>query len=159
MSVLPSQKLSIGELWLSMAVGLILFLVPGDIKNQIDSNVFSEGLVFLTAFVITVVFLIIIKRFEAIGAALLTNSVITVSSFLIGIVNSIISGSPNYWPSISNYQLITMFILWTVPFFLMVFARILLNSSKESEEFCAGFSRFLSLSLRALMLIYFFVII
>ncbi len=159
MSVLPSQKLTIGELWLSMAVGLIMFLVPGDIKNQIDSSGFAEGFVFLTVFAITVLFFIIIKRFEAIGAALLTNSVITVASFLLGIVNGIISGGSNYWPTITDYQLVTMFILWTVPFFLMVFTRVLLNKSKDTEELRSGFSRFLSLSLRALMLIYFFVII
>ena len=49
MSVLPSQKLTIGELYVSMAVGLILYLLPGDIRNQMNSIVLSEVMVFIDA--------------------------------------------------------------------------------------------------------------
>ncbi|MBQ3887664.1 MAG: hypothetical protein II735_06815, partial [Clostridia bacterium] len=81
MSVLPSQKLTIGELFVSMAVGLILYLLPNDIRNQTTEIWLSESMVFLAAFIITGVFLFIIKRYEAVGAALLTNALITAGSF------------------------------------------------------------------------------
>ena len=89
MSVLPSQKLTIGELYVSMAVGLILYLLPGDIRNQMNSMVISEIMVFISTLTITAVFFFIIKRYEAIGAALLTNSIITAGAFGFGIIHGI----------------------------------------------------------------------
>ena len=35
MNVLPSQKLSISHLFLSLAAGLMFFLLPNDAKNQL----------------------------------------------------------------------------------------------------------------------------
>ena len=110
MSVLPSQKLTIGELYVSMAVGLILFLLPNDMKNQFGTSPISMVFVGLMALVIVGVLYIAIKRYEAIGAAMLTQSIITVASFSFSIVNNVISGTNDYWSSISDYQLINMFV-------------------------------------------------
>lgn len=159
MSVLPSQKLTIGELFVSMAVGLILNLLPNDIRNQTDSVYLSEALVFVTAFIVTGVFLFIIKRYEAVGAALLTNSIITAGAFVFSTVNGFLSKGGGFWPNITEYQLITMFILWTVPFLFVVILRLLARDNKDTNETRRGFCRFLSLSLRALMIIYILVIV
>ena len=159
MIVLPSHKLTIGELFVSMAVGLILYLLPNDIRNQTDSVYLSEVLVFFTALIVTGVFLFIIKRYEAVGAALLTNSIITVSAFVFNTVNGFISKGGRFWPNIAEYQLITMFILWTVPFLFVVILRLFARDSKDTDETRRSFCRFLSLSLRALMVIYLLVIV
>ena len=159
MSVLPSQKLTIGELYVSMAVGLILFLLPTDLKNQFGTNTTSILLVVVLATIITAVLFVTIKRFEAIGAAILTKSVITVISFGFSIVNGIFSKNNDYWPTISDYQLITMFLLWTVPFLISLLVRLFTVGRRDTNDFRLGFTRFLSLSLRALMIIYIVVLI
>ena len=38
MSFLPMQKLTIGELFVSIAAGLMLFLLPNDAKNRARSS-------------------------------------------------------------------------------------------------------------------------
>ncbi len=159
MSVLPSHKLTIGELFVSMAVGLILYLLPNDFRNQTASVELSQAIVFVTAFAVTAVFLFIIKRYEAVGAALLTNSIITAGAFVFSTVNGFLTDGGSFWPTISQYQLITMFILWTVPFLLVVILRMLAKDAKDTDESRRGFCRFLSLSLRALMIIYILVIV
>ncbi len=159
MSVLPGQKLTIGELYVSMAVGLILYLLPGDIRNQMNSIVISEVMVFFATLTITAVFFFIIKRYEAIGAALLTNSVITAGAFCFGIINGLIARGGDFWPSISEYGLISMFIIWVVPFLFAVVIRTFSRDGRDSEDLRLGFSRFLSLALRALMIIYVLVIV
>ncbi len=159
MSVLPSQKLTIGELYLSMAVGLVLFLTPNDIHNAVSLEDVSEGLVALAVAVITAVFVLIIKRYEAVGAALLTHSVITIVSFTFGAVNGFITKGANFWPTISNYQLNTLLIVWSIPFFMMVILRLALKGPRDSNDQRAGFVRFLSLSLRALIILYLFIIL
>ena len=159
MSVHPSQKLTIGELFVSMAVGLILYLIPGDMRNQVNSEWISEISVFLTVFAVSAVFFLIIKRYEAMGAALLTNSVITVGAFGFSIINGIISKGDEFWPTISIYQLSTMFIIWIVPFLFTVIVRMSINDHRDTDDSRMGFARFLSLSLRALMMIYIMVII
>ncbi len=159
MSVLPGQKLTIGELYVSMAVGLILFLLPNDLKNQLGTTPVSVVMVSLLALIIASALFIAIRRFEAIGAAILTKSVITVISFLFSILNGMLSKSNDYWPTISDYQLITMFILWTVPFLLAVIFRLFTVGKRDTNDYRLGFARFLSLSLRALLLIYLMVLI
>ena len=159
MSVLPSQKLTIGELYVSMAVGLILYLLPGDIRNQMNSMVISEIMVFISTLTITAVFFFIIKRYEAIGAALLTNSIITAGAFGFGIIHGLVSKGADYWPTISEYSLISMFIIWIVPFLFAVVLRTFSRDGKDLDDLRQGFSRFLSLSLRALMIIYILVIV
>ena len=159
MSVLPGQKLTIGELYLAMAIGLILFLMPNDIHNSVPLDVVSEGLVAIAAVCTIAVFVFIIKRYEAVGAALLTYSVITVVAFGFGIINGIFTKGSSYWPAIPDYQLKTMFIVWTVTFAMMVLIRLFIRGSRDSNDHRAGFSRFLSLSLRALVILYLFVIV
>lgn len=154
MSVLPGQKLTIGELFVSMAMGLILYLLPGDLRNQTNSIYLSEALVFLSTFVITLVFFLIIKRYEAIGAMLLTDSIITAGAFAFGIVRGIITGGGDYWPVLNEYQLTTLSILWAVPFFVIVLLRLFSHDARDTNETRVSFVRFLSLSVTAMMILY-----
>ncbi len=159
MSVLPSQKLTIGELFVSMAVGLIFYLLPGDLRNQVSTMGISEISVLVAVFAVSVVFFLVIKRYEAMGAALLTNSVIITAAFGFSIINGIFSKGGEFWPGFTVYQLTTMFIVWIVPFLFTVLVRLSITDHRDTDDSRAGFARFLSLSLRALMLIYLLVIV
>lgn len=159
MSVLPSQKLTIGELFVSLAAGLMLFLLPNDASKQIDVPSLAEGLVFINAFLIIAALMFFIKRFQAAGAAILAMSSITVISFVIDIIKGVFTKVGDYWPSFTEYQLVCMFILWTVPFFIVVFMRLFMGGTGDTNESRKSFVRFLSMSIRALMMIYILVIV
>ena len=62
MNVLPSQKLSIGQYFISIAAGLMLFLIPNDALNQFDTDPLREGFIFIISLTITAVLFFIIKR-------------------------------------------------------------------------------------------------
>lgn len=159
MSILPSQKLTIGELFVSIAAGLMIFLLPNDAGRQIESNSLAESLVFIYSVIITLVLMFIIKRYQAVGAAILSMAVFTVTSFFIEMVRGIFTKGADYWPTFDEYRLITMFIMWTAPFFVIVTIRLFTGGSKDNNESRRGFSRFLSMSIKALMIIYILVIV
>ena len=159
MSILPNQKLTIGELYVSMAVGLILFLLPKDMNNQFGAGVPTFILAGVLSLMISIVLLVTIKRLEAIGAAILTKSVITASSFIFSIVNASFNKGSDYWPSISDYQLITMLVMWTVPFLMAVVFRMITVGKRDTNDFRLSFTRFLTLSLRGLMIIYILILV
>ena len=159
MSFLPMQKLTIGELFVSIAAGLMLFLLPGDAKNQFNNAALAQGYVFVFSLVISAALLFTIKRYEALGAAMLTDSILTVSGFLLYLVNGIIVKGNVFWAVISEYQLITMFISWIVPFFLAVTVRLLRNGLGDTSDSRMRFSNFLVSAIRSLMIIYILVIV
>ncbi len=159
MSFLPMQKLTIGELFVSIAAGLMLFLLPNDAKNQINDTALAQGYVFIFSLVISSALLFTIKRYEALGTAMLTNSILTVSGFLIYIVNGICTKGHTFWAVLSEYQIITMFISWVVPFFFAVTVRLLRNGSGDTSDSRMRFSNFLISAIRSLMIIYVLVIV
>lgn len=159
MSILPNQKLTIGELYVSMAVGLILFLLPKDMNNQFGAGVPTFILLAVLALMIAIVLLFAVKRLEAIGAAILTKSVITAFSFVFSIINDSFNKGSAYWPSISDYQLITMLVMWSVPFLMAVLFRMFTVGKRDTNEFRLSFTRFLTLSLRGLMIIYIMILV
>ena len=154
MTVLPSQKLSIGELCVSIAAGLMLFLLPNDARNQFTSESACISFVFIISIVIAVCLYLILKRYEAIGAALLTMSILELTAFLIGIIGGIASKGAAYWPKLAEYTIICMFIMWLIPFGLALFVRLLQNVSYDSNDRRRSFVRFLNLSMKGLLLIY-----
>ncbi|MDD6490336.1 MAG: VanZ family protein [Clostridia bacterium] len=159
MTVLPSQKLTIGELFVSLAAGLMFFLLPNDAKNQFDSIIISECFVMLICSVITLVLFIIIKRFEAVGVAMLTYAVLTLVNIVFSIITGIFSNTKDYWPTVSEYNIVCMFIIWVIPFFFMTITRLLQGGQYDNNERRMGFSRFILLSMRALLILYGLVII
>ncbi len=158
MSLLPSQKLNTGEFFISVAAGLMLFLLPNDAKNQMADLGIAESYVLIGSLVIIMVLLMIIKRFEAVGAAMVSISVFTLTAFLVSDINGYFTKGSGYWPDFTEYQLITMFITWTVPFFYVVALRLLMKGRFDTNEARKSFTRFLTMSMRALMIIYFLVI-
>ena len=74
MTVLPAQKLSVEEMVASLAAGLMLFLLPNDALNQFESDGACYSFIFIVTFVIVLMLYTIIKRYEAVGTALMTMS-------------------------------------------------------------------------------------
>ncbi len=159
MSFLPSQRLSLGEFFISIAAGLMLFLLPNDAKNQFSDAALAEGYVFVFSIVISAALIFTIKRYEALGVAVLSNSALTAISFILYIINGIFTKGNGFWAKMTEYQLITMFITWVVPFFLAVSIRLLLKGQGDTNDSRMRFSNFLAFSIRALMIIYILVII
>lgn len=158
MTVLPSQKLSIGELFISLAAGLMLFLLPNDARNNFSSPVSECSVLFFTLVIILALYFIL-KRFEAVGSAMLTASVLNFINIIINIIGGIIYKGDDYWFILSDYNIICMFIIWTVPFFCMTSLRILLPDYGDTNEQCMGYARFLTLSMRAMLIMYGMVIV
>lgn len=159
MSFLPSQKLTIGELFVSIAAGLMLFLLPNDAKNQVNDMALAESYVFIFSLMIAAALIFTIKRYEALGTAMLSCSILTLVSFAIYIINGIVTKGFDFWPQMTEYQLITMFISWIVPFAFTVSIRLLRNGLGDTNDSRMRFAHFLILAIRALMLIYILVII
>lgn len=154
MTVLPSQKLTTGELCVSVAAGLMLFLLPGDAKNQFTSEAACESFVFIVSFVIASALWVIIKRFDAIGAALMTLGMLEAASFVIGIISGIAAKGAEYWPKMTEYRIISLFIMWIVPFLIAVFISLLQRGPNDTNDRRRAFARFMSLSMKALLIIY-----
>lgn len=159
MNFIPVQRLTIGELFVSIAAGVMLFLLPNDAKNQINDVHLAYGYVFVFSLVISASLIFTIKRYESLGTAVMTNSILTVISFFIYIVNGMITKGNNFWAVLTEYQLVTMFISWVVPFFFTVTIRVLRNGLGDTSDSRMRFSHFLLISMRALMMIYILVVV
>ncbi len=154
MTLLPSQKLTIGELFVSLAAGLMLYLLPNDAKKQFESEAICIGFVFLISLVIIVAMFIIIKRYEAIGTALMTLSSLQLLNIVISVISGIASRGSEYWPNLTEYNIICMFVLWAVPFAFALATRLLTNEAADSNDLRRSFIRFMSLSMGSLLIIY-----
>ena len=102
MNSLPVQKLSITEFLVAVAVGLMLFLLPNDAKNQFESELVCEGYVFVVSFVIIVIMHFIVKRYEAIGASLFFMAVFNLISLVFGIINGFATKGNDYYLTITE---------------------------------------------------------
>lgn len=152
MTVLPGQKLTIGQLFVSLAAGLMFFLLPNDARNSFESPT-RESMIFIVAVAITAGLLIIVRRYEAVGAAMITSSCLCLSNYIITEISRACTTN-NYWPAISQYQLLSWLILSVTPLLTTMFVRLLASGMWNTPEKRRGFSRFLALSLRACMIVY-----
>ena len=134
MTMLPSRKLTIGELFVSLAAGLMLFLLPNDAISQFEADSVREGFVFTMALVITAVLFFIIKRYEAIGVSMMTFSAMTLLGTTINIIKGAVTKGEDYWPHLSEYTIITMLILWLTPFVFAIAVRILAGGKSDNNN-------------------------
>lgn len=152
MTVLPGQKLTIGQLFVSLAAGLMFFLLPNDARVYFESPA-RESMIFIVSVLITTGLLLVVRRYEAVGAAMLTAMVLSVANFVLVETNKAFT-TENYWPSVSRYQLISWLILCSVPFATTILVRLFSFGRWDTNQKRRGFCRFLSLALRACLLIY-----
>lgn len=159
MNVLPAQKLSISQFSLGLAAGLMLFLLPNDAKRQLESETLCEAYIFLISLVITAVLFFITKRYESVGVSLITMSSLTAVSFVIEIIIGFSENSSEYWPDLDQYRIIGMFLLWFIPFIFCTIIRLLSGGSNDNNDTRRGYAMFMSISMKALLMIHIVVII
>ncbi len=159
MTVLPGQKLSIGEMFVSLAAGLMLFLLPNDARNQFEGEAVCYSFIFIVSFVIVATLFIVLKRYEAVGTAMLAMAVITLARLIISVISGIVSKGTEYWPKITEYNIVSLFLTWIIPFGISVALRLVSGISSDSNEKRRSFARFVDLSMKALLIIYIIVII
>ena len=153
MTVLPAQKLSVEEMVASLAAGLMLFLLPNDALNQFESDGVCYSFIFIVTFVIVLMLYTIIKRYEAVGTALMTMSCSWMISVIFRICSGIITKGNEYWPKLSEYNIVSMFLLWVIPFSFVLIMR-LLSIGGDSNKKRLSFVRFMALSMYSLLVIY-----
>ncbi len=153
MNFLKGKKLPIGHFFLSLAAGLMFFLLPNEARVQCD-RAYWELYVLSLSLVISVVLLLIVKKYEAIGTAALTAAGLLSLRF---IINSAISAAQGSLKSLTEeltvYDMVSWIIIWFVPFVITVTVKLFSISVWNSREKREGFSRFLFLSGAALMII------
>lgn len=154
MTVLPGQKLSIGEFFISVAAGLMMFLIPNDANNQFESEAICYGYIFVVGFVVTVFLFMLIKRYEAIGTQLLSMSVFVFIKLVFSVISGLFSRGSEYWPAISEYNIVSMFLIWVTPFGIAVALRLVSGITSDSNNKRRSFARFMTLSMRSLLIIY-----
>ena len=159
MNFIPIQRLTIGELFVSIAAGVMLFLLPNDAKNQINDIQLAQGYVFVFSLVISAALLFTIKRYESLGVAMMANSILTICGFFLYILNGVFTKNDVFWAVLTEYQIVTMFISWVVPFFFAVTIRVLRNGLGDTSDSRMRFSHFLLIAIRSLMMIYILVIV
>ncbi len=159
MSSFTTRKLSIGEFFLSMAAGLMLFLLPNDATNQFTSEGVRYGFIFIVSLVVVGVLYLLVKRYEAVGTALLTMAWLEIGGMGVGIISGLIQKGGAYWPKVKLYLLVSMFLLWMIPFLMVLILRLTSFGNTDTNENRKSFTRFLILSTRALMVIYLLVLL
>lgn len=159
MTVLPSQKLTISQVFLSLAAGLMLFLLPNDAKNQIVEEGPGEAYIFLISLVISSVLFIITKRYEAVGLSLFTMALLNAISFFFEIVIGFSEDSPDYWPDLNKYRVLGCFLLWFVPFMFCIVIRVLATGSRDNNDTRRDFAGFMSSGIKSLLILYVVIIV
>lgn len=158
MNFLKGKKLPIGHFFLSLAAGLMLFLLPNEAKVQCEQQ-YWEFYVLSISIIITAVLLMIVKKYEAIGTAIMTASSLTAVRFILEALNSFIEKNNS---SLSNdlnmYDMISWLVIWFVPFVIAVIVKLFAVGLWNTREKREGFSRFLFLSGISLLIIYFIII-
>lgn len=159
MTVLPSQKLTISQLFLGLAAGLMLFLLPNDAKNQIESEGACQAYIFLISLIITIVLYFITKRYEAVGVSLITMAALNTTFFIFEMIIGFSDAPAEFWPEINRYKIVSLFLLWFIPFVFCIVLRLLAADGSDTNESRRDFSGFVSSSMKALLIIYVIVIL
>ncbi len=159
MTILPSQKLTISQLYLGLAAGLMLFLLPNDAKNQIENEGFCNAYIVLISLVITGVLFFITKRYEAIGVSLMTMAALNTTFFIFDMIRGFSDDPAEYWPELNRYKIVSLFLLWFVPFVFCITLRLLASGGRDNNETRRDFSGFIASSMKALFIIYVIVVL
>lgn len=154
MTMLPSRKLTIGELFVSLAAGLMFFLLPNDAVSQFETEPIRESFVFVMSVVIISVMFFIIKRYEAVGACMTTFSLLTLVGTVFNIINGAITKGDGYWPKLSEYSIICMLILWLTPFLIAITVRLLAGGKGDNNNTRRSFARFMKISMWSLEILF-----
>ena len=154
MNFLKGKKLPIGHFFLALAAGLMLFLLPTEAKVQCEQQ-FWLLYVLSVSVTITVVLLLIVKKYEVMGVALITATSLLAIRFVFESIASTMNG--NLKPlgeELTLYDMISWVLIWFVPFAITTSIKLFAVASWNTREKRYGFSKFLFLSSMALLIIY-----
>lgn len=158
MNFLKGKKLPIGHFFLALAAGLMLFLLPTEAKVQCEQQ-FWELYVLSVSVVITIVLLLIVKKYEVIGVALITATGLLALRFVMDSITSAVNGNAKpLSEELTLYDMVSWIVIWFVPFAITVSIKLFAVSSWNAREKRYGFSKFLFLSSMALLIIYIMII-
>lgn len=158
MNFLKGKKLPTGHFFLALGVGLMFFLLPNEAKVQC-AQPYCELYVLSVSIVISVVLLMIVKKYEAMGVSMLTASSLLVARFIFELFGALFSAnSKPLSEELTLYDMISWVVIWFVPFVITVTVKLFAVALWNTKEKREGFSRFLFLSGTALFIIYFMII-
>ena len=154
MNFLKGKKLPIGHFFLALAAGLMLFLLPTEAKVQCEQQ-FWLLYVLSVSVTITVVLLLIVKKYEVMGVALITATSLLAIRFVFESIASTMNGnSKPLGEELTLYDMISWVLIWFVPFAITTSIKLFAVASWNTREKRYGFSKFLFLSSMALLIIY-----
>ncbi|MCI5654913.1 MAG: VanZ family protein [Candidatus Pseudoruminococcus sp.] len=158
MNFLKGKKLPIGHFFLALAAGLMLFLLPTEAKVQCEQQ-FWLLYVLSVSVAITVVLLLIVKKYEVMGVALITATSLLAIRFVFETIASAINGnSKPLGEELTLYDMISWVLIWFIPFAITTSIKLFAVASWNTREKRYGFSKFLFLSSMALLIIYVMII-
>lgn len=158
MNFLKGKKLPIGHFFLALAAGLMLFLLPTEAKVQCEQQ-FWELYVLTVSITITIVLLLIVKKYEVIGVALITATSLLAMRFVFDSITNAAKGNVKpLGEELTLYDIISWIVIWLVPFAITISIKLFAVAAWNTKEKRYGFSKFLFLSSMALLIIYVMII-
>lgn len=142
MNFLKGKKLPIGHFFLALAAGLMLFLLPTEAKVQCEQQ-FWLLYVLSVSVTITVVLLLIVKKYEVMGVALITATSLLAIRFVFESIASTMNG--NLKPlgeELTLYDMISWVLIWFVPFAITTSIKLFAVASWNTREKRYGFQSF-----------------
>lgn len=154
MKVLSGKRLTIGQLFLSLAAGLMLFLVPNEAKMNAEPPLLELYVIAIST-VISLSLILIVKNYKAMGTAIVTAMVLSTCSYIFKMVGNLITGG-EIEPSkvLSNFEIVSWVIIWFVPFVITLIIKMFSFSLWNTREKIQEFSGFLFLSALAFSILY-----
>lgn len=159
MNFLKGKKLPIGHFFLALAAGFMFFLLPTEAKVQCEQQ-FWELYVLSLSVIITVVLLLIVKKYEVTGVALITATSLLAMRFIFEYISAIVNGNAKpLGEELTLYDMVSWIVIWFVPFAITVSIKLFAVGVWNTKERRYGFSRFLFLSGIALLIIHIMMIL
>ncbi len=158
MNFLKGKKLPIGHFFLALAAGFMFFLLPTEAKVQCEQQ-FWGLYVLAVSVIITVVLLLIVKKYEVIGVALITASVLLAARFIFESLSAAINGNSRPLnEELTTYDMVSWVVIWFMPFAITVSIKLFAVAFWNTKDRQYGFSRFLFLSGASFLILHIIII-
>lgn len=159
MNFLKGKKLPTGHFFLALAAGFMFFLLPTEAKVQCEQQ-FWELYVLSLSVIITVVLLLIVKKYEVTGVALITATSLLAIRFIFESISAAVKGNAKpLSEELTLYDMVSWIVIWFVPFAITVSIKLFAVGAWNTKEKRYGFSKFLFLSGTALLIIHIMIIL
>lgn len=144
------------QLFIAVAGGIALYLVPQDAKNMLAVSQ-RTAYVVAVAFFVTSLLLFLFKSYETVGISLVVTMTLIVVNYARGSVEQIIADSSqgkSFMLYLSYYDGLCWGLIWFVPFLICITIRLFATGEWDTPEHRQNFCRFYKLSGRAFYVYY-----